>query len=44
MTTDLEQQLSTLQQEASDAIATLSSLDELDQFRVGYLGKRGKLS
>lgn len=44
MTTDLEQQLSTLQQEASAAIATLSSLDELDQFRVGYLGKKGKLS
>ena len=44
MTTDLEQQLSTLQQEASDAIATLSSLDELDQFRVCYLGKKGKLS
>ena len=44
MTTDLEQQLSTLQQEASNAIATLSSLDELDQFRVGYLGKKGKLS
>ncbi|MEO0431279.1 MAG: phenylalanine--tRNA ligase subunit alpha [Cyanobacteria bacterium J06656_5] len=44
MTTDLEQQLSTLQQEASDEIATLSSLDELEQFRVGYLGKKGKLS
>ena len=44
MTTDLEQQLSTLQQEASDEIAALSSLDELDQFRVGYLGKKGKLS
>ena len=44
MTTDLEQQLSTLQQEASDEIATLSTLDELDQFRVGYLGKKGKLS
>ena len=44
MTTDLEQQLSTLQQEASDEIATLSSLDELDQFRVGYLGKKGRLS
>jgi phenylalanyl-tRNA synthetase alpha chain len=44
MTTDLEQQLSTLQQEASDEIATLSSLDELDKFRVGYLGKKGKLS
>ncbi|MBT9315457.1 phenylalanine--tRNA ligase subunit alpha [Leptothoe spongobia] len=44
MTTDLEQQLSTLQQEARDEIATLSSLEELDQFRVGYLGKKGKLS
>ncbi|MBE9068449.1 phenylalanine--tRNA ligase subunit alpha [Leptolyngbya cf. ectocarpi LEGE 11479] len=44
MTTDLEQQLSTLQQDASDAIATLSSLEALDQFRVGYLGKKGKLS
>ncbi|MGD1856429.1 MAG: phenylalanine--tRNA ligase subunit alpha [Leptolyngbyaceae cyanobacterium] len=44
MTIDLEQQLSTLQQEASDAIATLSSLEDLDQFRVGYLGKKGKLS
>ncbi|MEM7793267.1 MAG: phenylalanine--tRNA ligase subunit alpha [Cyanobacteria bacterium P01_C01_bin.118] len=44
MTTDLEQQLSTLQQEANDEIATLGSLEELDQFRVGYLGKKGKLS
>ncbi|MBT9310714.1 phenylalanine--tRNA ligase subunit alpha [Leptothoe kymatousa] len=44
MTTDLEQQLSTLQQEANDEISKLTSLDELDQFRVGYLGKKGKLS
>lgn len=44
MTIDLEQQLSKLQQEASDEIATLSGLEELDQFRVGYLGKKGKLS
>ena len=44
MITDLEQQLSTLQQEANDAIATLNNLEELDQFRVGYLGKKGKLS
>lgn len=44
MTTDLEQQLSTLQQEASEAIATLETLDELDQFRISYLGKKGKLS
>ena len=44
MTIDLEQQLSILQKEASDAIANLSSLDELDQFRVAYLGKKGKLS
>ncbi len=44
MTTDLEQQLSTLQREANDEIAILSSLDDLDQFRVGYLGKKGKLS
>ncbi|MEM6253329.1 MAG: phenylalanine--tRNA ligase subunit alpha [Cyanobacteria bacterium P01_D01_bin.156] len=44
MTTDLEQQLSNLQQEANDEIATLSSLNDLDQFRVGYFGKKGKLS
>ena len=44
MTTDLEQQLSTLQQEANDAIATLRSLEDLEQFRVSYLGKKGKLS
>lgn len=44
MTTDLEQQLSTLQQEAHNAIATLNSLEDLEQFRVGYLGKKGKLS
>ena len=44
MTTDLEQQLSTLQQEASDAIAALKDLTELDQLRIGYLGKKGKLS
>ncbi len=44
MTTDLEQQLSTLQQEASDAIAALKDLMELDQLRIGYLGKKGKLS
>ncbi|NEQ50526.1 MAG: phenylalanine--tRNA ligase subunit alpha [Leptolyngbya sp. SIO3F4] len=44
MTIDLEKQLSTLEQEASNEIATLSSLEELDQFRVSYLGKKGKLS
>ncbi|NEP61744.1 MAG: phenylalanine--tRNA ligase subunit alpha [Symploca sp. SIO2G7] len=44
MTTDLKQQLSALQQEASDTIATLSNLEQLAQFRVGYLGKKGRLS
>ncbi|MEM8611763.1 MAG: phenylalanine--tRNA ligase subunit alpha [Cyanobacteria bacterium P01_H01_bin.105] len=44
MTTDLEQQLITLRQEANDEIASLTSLEALDQFRVGYLGKKGKLS
>ncbi|NEP17477.1 MAG: phenylalanine--tRNA ligase subunit alpha [Leptolyngbya sp. SIO4C1] len=44
MTTELEQQLSTLQQQATDAIAATDTLDALDQLRVSYLGKKGQVS
>ncbi|MEO0458529.1 MAG: phenylalanine--tRNA ligase subunit alpha [Cyanobacteria bacterium P01_A01_bin.114] len=44
MSTELEQQLSTLQQQATDAIASTATLDGLEQLRVGYLGKKGQLS
>lgn len=40
----IETELQTLQQEANDAIAQTASLDSLEQLRVNYLGKRGKLS
>lgn len=41
---DLEGQLTTLQHEAQDAIAASSSLDQLEQLRIKYLGKKGSLS
>ncbi|MEO1591698.1 MAG: phenylalanine--tRNA ligase subunit alpha [Cyanobacteria bacterium J06632_22] len=44
MSTELEQQLTTLQQEAIGAIATTETLETLDQLRVTYLGKKGKIS
>ncbi|MEL6136081.1 MAG: phenylalanine--tRNA ligase subunit alpha [Cyanobacteria bacterium J06628_6] len=44
MTTELAQQLTQLQQEATGAIATADTLDSLDQLRVTYLGKKGKIS
>ncbi|MEM9771429.1 MAG: phenylalanine--tRNA ligase subunit alpha [Cyanobacteria bacterium P01_D01_bin.73] len=41
---DLESQLQTLQAEAQGAIATVETLDALDEIRVNYLGKKGKIS
>jgi phenylalanyl-tRNA synthetase alpha chain len=43
-TSDLEAQLEVLRQEAQQAIATAETLDQLDQLRVKYLGKKGQLS
>lgn len=42
--TDLEAQLQTLQKDAQTAIATVDSLEQLEQLRVKYLGKKGDLS
>ncbi|ASC71293.1 Phenylalanine--tRNA ligase alpha subunit [Halomicronema hongdechloris C2206] len=42
--TDLETQLTALEATAADAIATTTTLDELNQLRVSYLGKKGQLS
>ncbi len=41
---NLEAQLQALQQEAQAAIASTDSLDELEQLRIKYLGKKGSLS
>lgn len=41
---DLEHQLTTLKQEAHEAITRLESLEQLEQLRVKYLGKKGSLS
>jgi phenylalanyl-tRNA synthetase alpha chain len=41
---DLETQLTTLQQTAQTAVAAVDSLDALEQLRVSYLGKKGELS
>lgn len=41
---DLEAQLTALGEEAQGAIASVSSLDQLEQLRVNYLGKKGQLS
>lgn len=42
--TDLEAQLTALQAEAQRAISAVDSLDDLEQMRVKYLGKKGDLS
>jgi phenylalanyl-tRNA synthetase alpha chain len=41
---DLESQLTTLQQEAKEAIAAANTLEQLEQLRIKYLGKKGSLS
>lgn len=41
---DLEAQLEALRQEAQQAIATADTLDQLEQLRVKFLGKKGQLS
>ncbi len=41
---DLEIQLTALQADAQAAIAQITSLDELEQLRLKYLGKKGSLS
>ena len=41
---NLEAQLEALRSEAQQAIATAPTLDQLEQLRVNYLGKKGQLS
>ncbi len=41
---DLEAQLTTLSQEAQQAIASTEALEQLEQLRIQYLGKKGQLS
>jgi phenylalanyl-tRNA synthetase alpha chain len=41
---EIENQLTTLQQQAKNAIATTSNTEELEKLRVNYLGKKGELS
>ena len=41
---EIENQLKTLQQEATGAIANTKNTDELERLRVNYLGKKGELS
>ncbi|MDF0554144.1 phenylalanine--tRNA ligase subunit alpha [Kamptonema sp. UHCC 0994] len=41
---DLEAQLETLRQEAKNAIATSNTLEQLEQLRIGYFGKKGQMS
>jgi phenylalanyl-tRNA synthetase alpha chain len=41
---NLESQLAALRQEAQQAIARLATLEELEQLRIKYLGKKGSLS
>jgi phenylalanyl-tRNA synthetase alpha chain len=41
---DLETQLQTLRQEAESAIASSDTLEQLEQLRIGYFGKKGQLS
>lgn len=41
---DLEAQLTTLQQEAKAAIADATTLEQLEQLRIKFLGKKGSLS
>jgi phenylalanyl-tRNA synthetase alpha chain len=40
---ELESQLATLRQEAQQAIATADTLEQLEQLRIKYLGKKGQL-
>jgi phenylalanyl-tRNA synthetase alpha chain len=42
--TDLETQLMVLQQAAEQAISTTADLDQLEQLRIRFLGKKGQLS
>ncbi len=42
--TEIEAQLSAVQQQATEEISAASSLEELDKTRVRYLGKKGDLS
>ena len=44
MTSPIATDLQTLQKQAQVAIAATSSLDQLEQLRVQYLGKKGELS
>lgn len=41
---NLESQLAALREEATQAIATAETLEQLEQLRVNYLGKKGQLS
>jgi phenylalanyl-tRNA synthetase alpha chain len=41
---EIETQLQQLQREATTAIASTTTLEELEQLRVNYLGKKGELS
>lgn len=41
---DLESQLATLKQDAQQTVADANSLEELEQLRLKYLGKKGSLS
>jgi phenylalanyl-tRNA synthetase alpha chain len=41
---DLESQLTALRQDAQDAIRTTTTLEQLEQLRIKYLGKKGSLS
>jgi phenylalanyl-tRNA synthetase alpha chain len=40
---DLEAQLTTLRDEAQQAIAAITTLEQLEQLRIKYLGKKGSL-
>jgi phenylalanyl-tRNA synthetase alpha chain len=42
--TSLETDLMAMKEAAKDAIAAAATLDELEQLRIGYLGKKGQLS
>ena len=44
MSNSLETDLQTLQQEAEKEITAVDSLEALEQLRINYLGKKGKLS
>jgi phenylalanyl-tRNA synthetase alpha chain len=41
---EIETQLATLREEATKAIAAADTLEQLEQLRVNYLGKKGELS